>query len=60
MVWVSWNHFEENVATGRKVNVAVAAYVTTQARLKLYEYLRELGESVLYCDRLGDLRSKGK
>jgi hypothetical protein len=24
--------------------------VTTQARLKLYEYLREFGESVLYCD----------
>jgi hypothetical protein len=32
------------------VNVAVAAYIATQARLKLYEYLRELGESVLYCD----------
>jgi hypothetical protein len=32
------------------VNVADAAYVTTQARLKLFEYLRELGESILYCD----------
>jgi hypothetical protein len=32
------------------VNVAVAAYITTQARLKLYDYLRELCESVLYCD----------
>ena len=30
--------------------MAVAAYLTTQARLKLYEYLRELGVSVLYCD----------
>jgi len=30
--------------------VLVAAYVTTQARLKLYEYLSELGECVLYCD----------
>jgi len=30
--------------------VAVAAYVTTQARLKLYEYLSRLGKSVLYCD----------
>ena len=27
-----------------------AGYVTTQARLKLYKYLRDLGESVLYCD----------
>ena len=47
---VSWKYSEENVATGKNVNVAVAAYVTTQARLRLYEYLRELGESVLYCD----------
>jgi len=38
------------VVAGKNVNVAVAAYVTTQAHLKLYEYLRELGESVLYCD----------
>ena len=38
------------MAAGKNVNVAVAAYVTTQANLKLYEYLRELGESVLYCD----------
>ena len=30
--------------------MAVAAYVTTQARLKLYEYLRDLGEYVPYCD----------
>ena len=30
--------------------MAVAAYVTTQARLKLYEYLSKLGQSVLYCD----------
>ena len=37
------------MAAGKIVNVAVSAYVTTQVRLKLYEYLRELGESVLYC-----------
>jgi len=30
--------------------VTVAAYVTTQARLKLYDNLRDLGPSVLYCD----------
>ena len=34
----------------KNVNVAVAAYVTTQARLKLYEYLSKLGNSVLCCD----------
>jgi hypothetical protein len=35
LVWVSWNYSEENVAAGRNVNVAVAVYVITQARLKL-------------------------
>jgi len=37
-------------AEGKNVNVVVAAYVTTQDRLQLYEDLSELGESVLYCD----------
>jgi len=30
--------------------VAVAAYVSTQAWIKLYEYLSKLGQSVLYYD----------
>jgi len=30
--------------------MAVAAYVTIQVRLKLYEYQSKLGKSVLYCD----------
>ena len=47
---VSWKYFEDNIAVGKNVNVAVAAYVTTQARLKLYKYLSKMGESVLYCD----------
>ena len=38
------------MATGKYVNVAVAAYVTTQHRRKLYKYLSKLGNSVLYCD----------
>jgi len=50
VVWVSWNHSQDNIAAGKNVKVVVAAYVTTQARLKLYEYLSELGESALYCD----------
>ena len=28
----------------------MAAYITTQAQLRLYKYLNELGESVLYCN----------
>ena len=50
VAWVPWKYSEENVAAGKNVNVAVAAYVMTQARLKMYEYLSDLGESVMYCD----------
>jgi len=50
VVWVSWKHSEDNIAAGKNVNMAVAAFVTAQARLKLYDYLSELWESVLYCD----------
>ena len=34
VTWVSWKYSEDNVAAGKNVNVAVAAYVTIQARLK--------------------------
>ena len=50
VAWVSWIYSEGNVAAGKNVNLGVAAYVTTQARLKLYVYLSKLGKSVLYCD----------
>jgi hypothetical protein len=46
VVWVSWKNSDENLPTGKNINVAVVAYVTTQTRLKLYEYLNDLGESV--------------
>jgi hypothetical protein len=36
--------------SGKNINVAIAAYVTTGARLKLYSHLESLGEAVLYCD----------
>jgi len=35
LAWVYWKYSEDNVAAGKNVNVAVAAYVTTQAWLKL-------------------------
>ena len=38
------------MAAGKNVNVAFSAYLTAQARLKVYEYLNKLGKSVLYCD----------
>ena len=36
------------MTTGKNVDMAVAAYVTTQARRKLYKYLSKLVKSVLY------------
>jgi len=50
VAWVSWKYSEDNVTTGKNISVAVTAYVTTQAWLKLYGYLSKLGKSVLYCD----------
>jgi len=47
VAWDSWKYSEDKVADGKNFNVAVAAYVTTQAWLKLYEYLRKLGS--LFC-----------
>ena len=38
------------MTTGKNINVAVAAYVTIEARFKLYEYKSKLRKSVLYCD----------
>ncbi|KAJ8916432.1 hypothetical protein NQ315_014645 [Exocentrus adspersus] len=44
---VNYEHLGENHDAFSTVNVAVAAYVTTQARLKLYSYLEQLGDRVL-------------
>ena len=48
--WVSRKYSGDNVATGKNFNVEFAAYITTQARLKLYEDLSKLGKTVLDCD----------
>lgn len=47
---VSWEYVEEAVNPLSTVNKCIAAYVTTQARLKLYSYLDQLGDRVLYYD----------
>ena len=57
MAWVSWKYSEENIAAEKNVNAAVA-YVTTQALLKLYEYLSQLGVSVILRYRLGNYIQK--
>ena len=50
VAWVSQKYSEDNVAAYKNINLAVAAYVTPQSRLKVYKYLSELGQSVLYWD----------
>ena len=42
----------EAFSTGSlKTNVAVAAFVTAQARITLYDELFKLGKNLLYCDK---------
>ena len=40
----------ENAPLGTKTNIFIAAFTTSQARLKLYESLEKVNESVLYYD----------
>ncbi|XP_018573827.1 uncharacterized protein LOC108912895 [Anoplophora glabripennis] len=47
---VNWEHIDEAADMLSTVNVVIASYITTQARLKLYSYLEQLGERVLYYD----------
>lgn len=47
---LNWEYREEDSEILSTGNVCIAAYTTTQARLKLYEYLEKLEERVLYYD----------
>ena len=49
-VFVTFSVNEEFHIGGLKSNVAVAAFVTANARLKLYNVLDKLGKRLLYCD----------
>ncbi|XP_070156722.1 uncharacterized protein [Polyergus mexicanus] len=48
VIYVSWRLRQEAVMPSPITNVAIAAYTTAQARLKLYEYLERLDRRVLY------------
>jgi predicted RecB family endonuclease len=50
MVCVQHRKTEEFIEDAANTNVIVAAWVTAQARLKLYEYLEQLDNRVLYMD----------
>ncbi|KAJ8951329.1 hypothetical protein NQ317_017624 [Molorchus minor] len=47
---VNWEFRDESYEILPTVNVCLAAYTTTLARLKLYSYLEKLGNRVLYHD----------
>ena len=50
VVIINYHEKEECYEPLQTVNVVIAAYVTTQARLKLYSFLERLEERVLYYD----------
>lgn len=50
LVALNYRMVDQIVAPSNKTNCIVAAYVTAQARLKLYYYLERLGRRVLYFD----------
>ena len=45
-----YTHTDEFVCPSGKTNVAIAAFTTAHARLKLYSYLEKLGRHVIYFD----------
>jgi len=47
---VHYKNVHEINETVTKTNIALASFITTYGRLKLYEYLDKLGPRVLYCD----------
>ena len=49
-VEMRWKYKEEFVESNIKTNVVIAAYTTSQARLKFYSYLEQLGSRTLYAD----------
>lgn len=49
-MYVNYVSTHEAITQSAHTNVAIAAYVTTQARLHLYSYLERLDRRVLYCD----------
>ena len=50
MMLVSFTMDEDSVPTNISTNPIIAAFMTAQARLKLYGYLDKLGSRVAYFD----------
>ena len=50
-VLLDWVYNDDFIVASCRKNVVIAAYTTTQARLKLYSFLeKKLDHRVLYCD----------
>jgi len=50
MTAVSYTKENDFVEVMGNTNVVLAAYTTAQARLRLYDYIKHLGERALYFD----------
>jgi hypothetical protein len=50
MIFVSYHELDEGKTTLTSTNVALAGFVTSNARLRLYEMMEKLGSRVYYCD----------
>ena len=50
VIELTYKKIEEDAVKGSKTNIFIAAFTTSQARLKLYESLEALGDRVLYYD----------
>ena len=50
MVEMRWKYFDDFIQSNPRTNVIIAAYTTSQARLKLYDDLDRLQERALYVD----------
>ena len=50
MVHMDWTYLDDFVEVSGRTNVVLVAYTTAQARLNLYEYLKNLNTRALYYD----------
>lgn len=50
MLLVNWRNNPEELPQSNFTSVAVASYVTAQARLYLYRFMEQLQERLIYCD----------
>ena len=50
MIYVSYRNKDEFLRTNYNTNIFVACFTTSWARMRLYDLMEKLGESICYCD----------